>query len=958
MSSGDPTSDSRATVPPASRLQLSLRQRQTEPVKQEDAQEPIDVIDDTPFPVPDLYFKVYESELDEPDSKVRRDVNLLYERWMTMHGRRWPEKGLDTEDMVWLREESHKPDAMKLLAMERDGVAPPPEDAYINPAQVDMVAAEKQMYDGEFITEPGEEIDGKPASRPLMSNYEATKAGAKWVTDEFESENYEAGNLELMWDMYLWDRDGNSLIMPNEPADPQAGEESEAFDDFHTAYRPRGIDTEDARAAVWATDEFESDEDNTESEWCPEYVGAGLGLDHEDPFNPQFSLRHSAHPLAPFPGEPLKWSSWVYDDGTTFEGLSRKATPHGMGVMHFGNGTGGGFHFRDVRRGDKYEGEFQVGYAHGLGQLTSENTGETYIGEFFAGQRHGCGLSINMKPFYYLVERGIEPTQAYQKTVGEIIKNMEFKTWYRNKALGSDYEDEMVLAAVGDDFENPYDVVLRNGLHDAKLKQWKAMDPAEKAVSKKEGANRTRARAAAGFPGQSYYRKEGKEWVANVDSQGNDTDFDSMELLGNDTDFDSMELPVGMDSDGGLGLGWDNDTQDTDEFPLDEALREKLDAEAMGLSMKDYLDGRESRMEEVKQIAALESGDKRFGAHPSMLNGGKAAFNRQSLASGPLGGAEYAAERIEAGDDDDIQDRDWMIRSKGKAPGTLSKDQQEFLWQDMDAYDRQNIDGSLSHKKSVLDEGTDTRFETESDQMELCDLAEILGTVQEATEIVQRARMWRWKPYGEVTLRHTQDAHGNPVDVMQDPLHYPFGTKYMCPGPLGQCHPIPNDQSLRMQMLRIAQNYSRIYEMYNFDYDPEPGTAQYAIDQRIRRASELQTNSMARIAAAAEEEVALDLAMEEEYLAMQAEEERQMASLSAPSTVGGAAFASVSMGMSFGMSRASKALMSILTSTQPRRPRIMRPSAQQRTHAHKIASPASSLTALSIILGKVEFAAQ
>ena len=65
------------------------------------------------------------------------------------------------------------------------------------------------------------------------------------------------------------------------------------------------------------TDEFESDEDNTESEWEPEYVGAGLGLREEDPVNPQYSLRHSTHPLAPFPGEPLKWASYVYDDGTT-----------------------------------------------------------------------------------------------------------------------------------------------------------------------------------------------------------------------------------------------------------------------------------------------------------------------------------------------------------------------------------------------------------------------------------------------------------------------------------------------------------------------------------------------------------------------------------------------------------------------------------------------------------------
>lgn len=33
-------------------------------------------------------------------------------------------------------------------------------------------------------------------------------------------------------------------------------------------------------------------QDNTESEWEPEYVGAGLGLVPEDPMNWQYSLRH------------------------------------------------------------------------------------------------------------------------------------------------------------------------------------------------------------------------------------------------------------------------------------------------------------------------------------------------------------------------------------------------------------------------------------------------------------------------------------------------------------------------------------------------------------------------------------------------------------------------------------------------------------------------------------------
>ncbi|GFH09373.1 uncharacterized protein HaLaN_04495, partial [Haematococcus lacustris] len=153
-----------------------------------------------------------------------------------------------------------------------------------------------------------------------------------------------------------------------------------------------------------------------------------MGLQAEDPFNPQYSLRHSNHPLAPFPGEGLKWSSFVYDDGTTYEGLTRDAVPHGMGVMIFGNGTGGGFHFRDVRRGDKFEGEFQVGYAHGLGQMTSERRGEVYIGEFYAGQRHGCGIRINMQPYYYLLQRGEDPVTAYQRTHLDIMKGMEFRT--------------------------------------------------------------------------------------------------------------------------------------------------------------------------------------------------------------------------------------------------------------------------------------------------------------------------------------------------------------------------------------------------------------------------------------------------------------------------------------------------------------------------------------------------
>lgn len=35
---------------------------------------------------------------------------------------------------------------------------------------------------------------------------QADMAEGMWVTDEFESEAYEMGNMESLWGMYLWDK--------------------------------------------------------------------------------------------------------------------------------------------------------------------------------------------------------------------------------------------------------------------------------------------------------------------------------------------------------------------------------------------------------------------------------------------------------------------------------------------------------------------------------------------------------------------------------------------------------------------------------------------------------------------------------------------------------------------------------------------------------------------------------
>ena len=51
--------------------------------------------------------------------------------------------------------------------------------------------------------------------------------------------------------------------------------------------------------------------------------------------------------------------------------------------------------------------------------------------------------------------------------------------------------------------------------------------------------------------------------------------------------------------------------------------------------------------------------------------------------------------------------------------------------------------------------------------------------------MVTRTRMFQYKPDGEVTFRMAQDAVGLPAPLMQDPIHYPHGTKFMAPGVRG-----------------------------------------------------------------------------------------------------------------------------------------------------------------------------
>ena len=105
-----------------------------------------------------------------------------------------------------------------------------------------------------------------------------------------------------------------------------------------------------------------------------------------------------------------------------------------------------------------------------------------------------------------------------------------------------------------------------------------------------------------------------------------------------------------------------------------------------------------------------------------------------------------------------------------------------------------------------------------------CTLAEVEGTVEEVEHLVARARMFEHKPDGAVSTSATVDANGSPAPLMQDPLHYPFGTKWMAPGPLGQCFRLPDDEATLEAMDAAAHNHELIWREFNLPRVIEPGT--------------------------------------------------------------------------------------------------------------------------------------
>ncbi|QDZ23721.1 hypothetical protein HOP50_11g62610 [Chloropicon primus] len=277
--------------------------------------------------------------------------------------------------------------------------------------------------------------------------------------------------------------------------------------------------------------------------------------------DPQVGLWGTNHPHAPFPGSTLKWHSIVWDDGSTYEGLSRENIPHAYGTLVLGNAYAGNLVEPNVGRGVKYEGMFRAGAVEGLGQM-SWPKGKVFRGEWVQGQKHGCGAMFDFSPMMKLVKEGKTTAEAWDATRDQIMGSVQKGTWNRDKFVSD---------------------------------------------------------------------------------------------------------------------------------PIDD------------------------------------------------------------IEAGRLGASARTTNRI--------------------------------------------------------------------DPKDLCDNALIQGVLEELDSVVQRSRMFQHKPDGEVALRYLQDGRGTPAPVQQDPLFYPHGTKWMAPGPVGQTYALPEDEGLKKHLTKVAENYYKVYKMYNLPWD-------------------------------------------------------------------------------------------------------------------------------------------
>jgi len=165
----------------------------------------------------------------------------------------------------------------------------------------------------------------------------------------------------------------------------------------------------------------------------PYYLGYITSAEAIVPEDPQLFAAATPDPSAPFAfNHGVQWESYYYDDGSIFEGTMTENYPHGKGVISLGYMGGGGLltgaTSEEIQVGDLYEGEYKMGFAHGMGKIINRD-GFVYVGEFMAGLKHGCGELKDLSSYLRRIQQGLEPEKAWKISTEEIETTKKEGTW-------------------------------------------------------------------------------------------------------------------------------------------------------------------------------------------------------------------------------------------------------------------------------------------------------------------------------------------------------------------------------------------------------------------------------------------------------------------------------------------------------------------------------------------------
>ena len=125
----------------------------------------------------------------------------------------------------------------------------------------------------------------------------------------------------------------------------------------------------------------------------------------------------------------------------------------------------------------------------------------------------------------------------------------------------------------------------------------------------------------------------------------------------------------------------------------------------------------------------------------------------------------------------------------------------------------------------------------------VCGQQESYAAMNNAVDVAQRARMFKYKPDSEVTLQR------RPFTAHQDPVVYQSGTEWTMPGWRGEQYPAPSAEELERehprlyaQMQRHNEIWERAWRYYNLDLKDAQA---FGVEKKARDEAEAEARALA-----------------------------------------------------------------------------------------------------------------